>query len=146
MTNCADRDLTLLAPYDCPDRRPGRVLVVDDDEGVRLTMQRQLAAAGFDVVAASNAAEGLARLRVDGTIRLVLFDLMMPAMDGWSFRREQLSTPELAEVPAIVLTGAPLRAVSHEQLRAADYLLKPVGREHLISVVSNYCEPTQTAA
>jgi CheY-like chemotaxis protein len=141
-----DRALSLLTPYDCPRRGPGRILVIDDDEGVRTVLQRQLSAAGFDAVTASSATEGLEMLGTDGTIRLVLFDLMMPTMDGWSFRRRQLAAPDLADVPAIVLTGAPLGSVSHEQLQASDYLLKPVGREHLISVVSNYCERTRTAA
>ena len=135
-----------LAPYDYPDRRPGRVLLVEDDQVVRESMQRQLAFAGFDVVAARGAEEGLEALAADRSIRVVLLDLVMPAMDGWSFRREQLSAPAMATVPAVVMTGAPLPAVSHDQLLAADYLLKPVGYEHLISVVSNYCEPTRTAA
>lgn len=141
-----DHAVSLLTPYDCPKRGPGRILVIDDDAGIRTILQRHLAAAGFDAITASSAREGLDILHQDTTIRLVLFDLMMPTMDGWSFRREQLAAPDVARVPAIVLTGAPLRSVSHEQLQAADYLLKPVGREHLISVVANYCEPTKTAA
>src|SRR5690606_18219516 len=138
--------VSLLTPYDCPKRGPGRILVIDDDAGIRTILQRHLAAAGFEAVTAATAREGLAILHHDSTIRLILFDLMMPAMDGWAFRREQLAAPEVAHVPAIVLTGAPLRTVSHEQLQAADYLLKPVGRDHLISVVSNYCEPAWTGA
>jgi CheY-like chemotaxis protein len=131
----------LLAPYDCPRRGPGRVLVIDDEDGVRAAMTKQLAFAGFDVVAATGAGDGLDIMRADRTIRVVLLDMMMPAMDGWGFRQAQLADPTLAAIPAIVLTGAPLPSLLHEQLRAADYLLKPVGREHLISVVSNYCEP-----
>ena len=50
------------------------------------------------------------------------------------------------QLPATMLPGtcvvvSPLIALMHDQLRAADYILKPVGREHLISVVSNYCQP-----
>jgi CheY-like chemotaxis protein len=109
-------------------------------------MARVLTGAGFDVVAASTAGEGLEVLRVDGEVRVVLLDMMMPVQDGWTFRRVQLATPDLSGIPAIVLTGAPLPMLSHEQLRAADYLLKPVGLEHLISVVSNYCEPSRIPA
>ena len=131
----------LLAPYDCAQRGPGRVLVVDDDEGVRSVMTRQLTHAGFDVIAAQSAAEGLEILREDDSIRIVLLDMIMPAMDGWGFRQAQLADPALASIPAIVLTGASLPTLVHAQLQAADYLLKPVGRDHLVSVVSNYCEP-----
>jgi FixJ family two-component response regulator len=56
-------------------------------------------------------------------------------------REQQLEDPALSDVPVIILTGAPLPTLVHDQLRAADYILKPVGREHLISVVSNYCQP-----
>jgi CheY-like chemotaxis protein len=130
-----------LAPYDYPRRGPGRVLVIDDDEGLRTVMSRQLQLAGFDVVTAASGADGLDTLRADKSIRVVLLDMIMPVMDGWGVRSAQLADPSLAHVPAIILTGAPLPSLSHEQLRAADYLLKPVGRDHLVSVVSNYCEP-----
>jgi len=137
----ADNPRRQLAPYDYPRRGPGRVLVIDDDEGVRTVMRRQLQHAGFDVVAAASGREGLAMMRADSSIRLVLLDMIMPGMDGWGVREQQLEDPALADVPVIILTGAPLPTLVHDQLRAADYILKPVGREHLISVVSNYCQP-----
>ena len=135
-----------LAPYDCPQRGPGRVLVIDDDDGVRAMMGRQLERAGFDVVTAGSGTEGLEVLRADASIRVVLLDMIMPEIDGWGVRSAQLADPRLAHIPAVILTGAPLPSLVHEQLKAADYLLKPVGREHLISVVSNYCEPAAHAA
>jgi CheY-like chemotaxis protein len=135
----------LLAPYDCPHRGPGRVLVVDDDDGVRSAMTKQLAFAGFTVLAASRAHEALEILAADRSIRVVLLDMLMPDLDGWGFRQAQLADASMAAVPVIVLTGAPLPSLLHDQLQAADYLLKPVGRGHLISVVSNYCEPATRA-
>jgi two-component system, chemotaxis family, chemotaxis protein CheY len=143
MRSHADELERLLAPYDCARRGPGRVLVVDDDEGVCSVMTRQLTQAGFDVAAAHSAAEGLAILRKDGSFRIILLDMIMPKMDGWGFREAQLADPAIASVPAIILTGAPLPMLVHAQLQAADYLLKPVGRDHLLSVVSNYCEPVR---
>jgi CheY-like chemotaxis protein len=135
-----------LAPYDYPRRGPGRVLVIDDDDGVRTVMRKQLQHAGFDVVTAASGSEGLAMMRQDTSIRLVLLDMIMPALDGWGVRQKQMEDPQLAEVPVIILTGAPLPSLVHAQLHAADYLLKPVGRDHLISVVSNYCQPAVHAA
>jgi CheY-like chemotaxis protein len=122
------------------------VLVIDDDAGIRAVMTRQLQHAGFDVVAVASGPAGLDLLRSDASIRVVLLDMIMPDMDGWGVRRAQLADPRLADVPAIILTGAPLPSLVHEQLQAADYLLKPVGRDHLISVVSNYCEPAAQTA
>jgi CheY-like chemotaxis protein len=135
----------LLAPYDGPRRGPGRVLVIDDDEGVRMVMCRHLVSAGFDVVAAGSAAEGIAIMRSDASLKVVLLDMLMPTMDGWGFRRVQLADSAIASIPVIVLTGAPLPSLVHDQLKAADYLLKPVGRDHLLSVVSNYCAPVPPA-
>jgi CheY-like chemotaxis protein len=135
-----------LAPYDYPRRGPGRVLVIDDDEGVRTVMRKQLQHAGFDVVSAASGFDGLEMMRQDPGIRLVLLDMIMPVLDGWGVRRKQMEDPMLAQVPVIILTGAPLPSLVHDQLRAADYLLKPVGRDHLISVVSNYCQPAVHAA
>src|SRR5262245_6640380 len=93
----------LLAPYDGPQRGPGRVLVVDDDDGVRAVMTKHLAYAGFSVLAASRASEGLEILAADRSIRVVLLDMMMPDMDGWGFRRAQLANSAIATVPVIVL-------------------------------------------
>jgi CheY-like chemotaxis protein len=117
------------------------VLVVDDDEGIRMVMGKQLTTAGFDVLTAASGAEGLDALRREPTIRVVLLDMIMPEMDGWGFRQIQIADTRLSQVPAVILTGAPLPSLVHQQLKAADYLLKPVGRDHLISVVANYCEP-----
>ena len=135
-----------LAPYDYPRRGPGRVLVIDDDEGVRTVMRKQLQHSGFDVVTAASGFDGLTMMRQDPGIRLVLLDMIMPVLDGWGVRQKQMEDPLLSDVPVIILTGAPLPSLVHDQLRAADYLLKPVGRDHLISVVSNYCQPAVHAA
>jgi hypothetical protein len=46
-------------------------------------------------------------------------------------------------VPTVIVTGEPLTRVVHRELHANEYLLEPVGRDHRISVVSDYCEPVQ---
>ena len=119
-----------------------RVLVIDDDEAVRETLADGLRQAGFDVLDSGNGAEALEILRNDGQIGLVLLDLLMPEMDGWRFRHEQRSDPRLAAIPTVVTTGAPLVEVVDRELRADDYLLKPIGLEHLVSVVAHYVRPT----
>jgi CheY-like chemotaxis protein len=116
-----------------------RVLIIDDDPTVRRMLQRSLHTAGFDAAVAGGGAEGLRILAADSSIGLVLLDLMMPEMDGWKFRHAQRSDPAVAAIPVIVVTGVPLNTIVHTELQAADYLLKPVGREHLISVIGSYC-------
>jgi CheY-like chemotaxis protein len=133
-------DVPLLADPHPPDVGPGRVLVVDDDDDVRDVFKSILMLAGFDVVEASGGAEGLKILRTDRSIRLVLLDLTMPEMDGWRFRHEQRSDPRLSRIPTVIVSGEPLAHIVDEELRAADYLSKPVGRDHLVGVVAKYCE------
>jgi sigma-B regulation protein RsbU (phosphoserine phosphatase) len=120
---------------------PGRVLVVDDEDGLRRLFQQSLRRAGFDVVAESGGPAALQRLREDPSIRVVLLDLHMPEMDGWAFRQEQRADPQLRDVPTVIVTGAPIADVVGRELHAAEYLLKPVFPDHLVSVVSDYCEP-----
>lgn len=121
--------------------KSGRVLVVDDEPLMRAIFRRSLQSAGFDVVVAEDGPDGLQKLRQDPEIRIVLLDLNMPTMDGREFREEQRNDPQLKDVPTVIVTGEPLARLVETELHATEYLLKPVGRDHLISVVSDYCEP-----
>jgi CheY-like chemotaxis protein len=123
--------------------KQSRVLVVDDEPSMRLMFGRSLRSAGFDVIVANGGPEGLQKLREDPTIGLVLLDLNMPEMDGWRFRDEQRADPLLRDVPTVIVTGEPLARVVSQPLEATEYLIKPIGRDHLISVVSEYCNPIE---
>jgi CheY-like chemotaxis protein len=129
-----------LPVLDLPEVR-NRILVVDDDPGIRAVFEESLRLARFDVIVAHGGAEGLHLLRTDPSIGLVLLDLMMPEMDGWRFRHAQRTDSRLASIPTVVVSGSPLRNIVHEELGAADYLLKPVSREHLLSVARTYVRP-----
>lgn len=124
-----------------PRPTAGRVLVVDDEDAVREMFRRSLELAHFDVVVAAGGEEGLRLLRDDPAICLVLLDLAMPGMSGRTFRDLQRADPRLATVPTLIVTGSALAQIVHDELLAEDYLLKPVAREHLISVVARYCKP-----
>ena len=118
-----------------------QVLVIDDDAAVRETFTRGLRHAGFAVLATGSGAAALEILKNDPRIGLILLDLMMPGMDGWRFRSAQRTDARLAAIPTVVTTGAPLVEVVDQELKASDYLLKPVGLEHLVSVVAHYVRP-----
>ena len=74
---------------------PHRVLVVEDEEMIRDSLVEILADSGYDAIAAVDGRDALDKLRT-GSPRpcLILLDLMMPIMDGWSFREQQRSDPE----------------------------------------------------
>jgi len=133
-------------PLNPATSRPQTVLLVDDDAAVRQLFAQALRLAGFEVAQASSGGEALDLLRSNASIGVILLDLKMPDMDGWHFRLAQRADPRLAAIPTVITTGAPLSEVLDCDLKAADYLLKPVGLEHLISVVAHYVRPVREAS
>ena len=126
--------------------RHGRILIVDDERVVRDFFRRALLMAGFEVVVASGGAEGLRMLALDRQIQVVFLDLNMPHVDGWAFRAAQLSDPRLASVPVVIVTGTAPNLVKDAELRADDYLRKPIGTDQLIAIASRYCRrPVEVA-
>jgi DNA-binding response OmpR family regulator len=121
-------------------RRSACVLIVEDDPPTLHLLGHTLREAGFAVVMTGNGTTALEMLRDDPAIRVVLLDLEMPGFSGWEFRRAQRADRKLAAVPTVVITSTALDKIVDNDLRAADYLLKPVSPEHLVSVITKYCE------
>ena len=110
------------------------VMVVEDDALIRDLVIQVLACEGFTAIGARNGAEALQHLREEHIHpSLILLDLMMPVMDGWQFRIEQLSDPELAGIPVVVMSASDDGAVPAE-----DHVDKPFGIEALLGVVSRF--------
>jgi CheY-like chemotaxis protein len=111
------------------------VLVVDDERDIRELVQDILQFEGYSVVTASNGREALEHLRRAALPGLILLDLMMPIMNGWEFRAEQLEDPQLRSIPVVVLTGnryAPERA---RELNVSSYITKPIHLDQLLALV-----------
>jgi len=116
---------------------PGAILIVEDDNDVRSALSELLESEGFAVEGAPDGREALARLR-GGTVcpAVILLDLMMPGMDGWDFRTEQLRDPKLASVPVVIVSASGFsRETIGTQFRPAGYLRKPIARDELLGVV-----------
>jgi CheY-like chemotaxis protein len=99
---------------------PKTVLVVDDDADLR-----------------ADGTEALAYLRTGARPCMILLDLMMPGMNGWEFRSEQLQDPRLADIRTVVITAQP--AVRMAPIQADQFLFKPVRLEELLSTVEQLC-------
>ncbi|MBI3244730.1 MAG: response regulator [Chloroflexi bacterium] len=112
------------------------VLVIDDDPAVRDLIDRFLSKEGFRVVSAANGADGLQLARRLHPEAITL-DVMMPGMDGWSVLAALKADPELAAIPVIILTIMENQSIGYA-LGAADYMVKPVDRERLVSVLKKY--------
>ena len=116
-----------------------RVLVIDDDVALREILRDCLEAEGYAVDVAVDGRDGLDRLQ-HRRPRVILLDLMMPVMDGWTFRAEQLARDELARIPVIVLSAAHGARRQAELLGAAAIIEKPFDLDSLCATVVTLAE------
>jgi CheY-like chemotaxis protein len=116
-----------------------RILVVEDDAAIRDELADVLREHGYDVLVAENGEEALGRLSSEDPLCLIVLDLMMPIMDGWGFRAEQLKHPRVAHVPVVLISGGHDAAHEAAALGAVGYLVKPFKWEALIKVVERGC-------
>ncbi len=116
--------------------RPNTVFVIEDDIGVSEALTAVLSAEGYSVTTAANGVEALAKLREAPPPGLIVLDLMMPVMDGYEFRAEQLREPALADVPVIVLTAG--TAPRARELGHVDILKKPIDLASLLAAIARY--------
>lgn len=122
------------------------VLVVDDDQAIRETIQEVLQEQGFSVATVRNGQEALAWLRASSAPALILLDLSMPMMDGQTFRKEQEKDPLLALIPVIAISAAAGLAEKVQPMHIDGYLRKPMALDDLISTVGRYCAETSPEA
>jgi PAS domain S-box-containing protein len=114
----------------------GTVLVIDDDTNACDLISRVVAREGFRVVTASSGEQGL---RLAKTLRptLITLDVMLPKTDGWSVLAALKRSPELRDIPVIMITMVDDRNLGYA-LGASEYLTKPVEREYLASLLRKY--------
>jgi two-component system KDP operon response regulator KdpE len=110
-----------------------KILVIDDEEAVRLVVSAQLQRFGYATVLATDGLDGLRRFYTDQP-DLVLLDIVMPEMDGWQVL-ERLR--EVSNVPVLLLTGAAQERDKIRGLRegADDYVTKPFSGQELLARV-----------
>ena len=109
------------------------VLIVEDDVDTREMLGRFLELEGFNVETAANGRQALDRLEAGAAASVIVLDLMMPVMDGWQFRREQVRRESLANIPVIVVSAAG-RDRMH-QIDANTFVSKPVDLEEFLACV-----------
>jgi CheY-like chemotaxis protein len=113
------------------------VLIVEDDPDTREMIGRFLELEGFTVAFAANGKQALDRLDAGTPTCVILLDLMMPVMDGWEFRRQQIRQARLARIPVVVVSAAGQDLI--EQIHADRYLTKPLDLEELLRTVTRFC-------
>lgn len=114
-----------------PDTAPIRLLLVDDEPGLREPLAEYLSRQGFAVTQAASAAEARSILR-DDVPELVLLDIMMPGEDGLSLCRH---LSEARAIPTILLTakGEAMDRIIGLEIGADDYVVKPFEPRELVA-------------
>jgi DNA-binding response OmpR family regulator len=113
-----------------------RVLVVDDEPQVVWVLQLALDAEGYEVLTARNGIEAMAKIS-EGHPELMVLDVMMPRMDGWSVMRELAKLPA-DERPRVVMVTALASGRDREtaqQLGVDVYMPKPFDVDALLGVL-----------
>jgi len=107
-----------------PTDGPFSVLIIDDDPMVQHLVRGQLEAEQFRVVSASDGVEGLTLAReVRPTV--IILDIHLPRLDGWTVLAELKSDPVLAQIPVVMMSVEEQRARGYS-FGACEYLVKPV--------------------
>ena len=111
-----------------------RVLVVDDSSLVRLYYRSALETAGFEVKQAINGIEAMEKV-LSESFDLVIVDVNMPRMDGFTFLRSLRSgVAEVATLPALMIsTESGVQDIAEAKVAGANfYLVKPVAEAELV--------------
>jgi len=113
------------------------ILVVDDDVDIRDSLAEILSEEGYPVRCCANGAEALDQLRNFGGASLIILDLMMPVMNGWTFREVQTHDARIASIPVITMSAvADLEPQSQPQQGGGLLLCKPVNLDKLLERVA----------
>src|SRR6266508_5826940 len=117
-----------------------RILIVEDDPAVRAALSELLRERGYEVACATDGKDALAQLGTRPAPSLILLDLAMPVMDGWSFRAEQRRDPKLAGIPTVVLSATPAAdAHALDGFEPDAALSKPFDFDRLVETVHRLC-------
>ncbi|MGW2765871.1 HAMP domain-containing protein [Streptomyces sp. NPDC001275] len=119
------------------------VLVVDDDARNLFALSGILELHGFRVLHAENGRKGIETLVGNPDVALVLMDVMMPEMDGYTATSEIRRLPQYVELPIIAVTAKAMPGDREKSLAsgASDYVTKPVDTDDLIARVRHWLSP-----
>ncbi len=116
-----------------------RVLIVEDDDGIREALAECVASMGVEVATARDGQDGLSVARAGSRPDAILLDLRMPRLDGHGFLSAVRADPALAGIPVIAMTAW------HDQPRLPVYafLKKPFDLDELAKILGRLARPRQ---
>jgi CheY-like chemotaxis protein len=117
-----------------------RVLLVEDDNDIRELMTAALEVMGYVVIAAADGQDGLDKLTTSNPLpSLILLDMMMPAMDGQTFRTLQRQNPAVAHIAVVLVSAYPDLASVALEMGALAYVQKPADVQEVLGIVEAHC-------
>ncbi len=122
-----------------PDTSKGTILYVEDNPENRTLVRRVLNSEGYSVVEAGNASQALERLN-NGGLDLILMDISMPEMDGYSLTSQIRSIPHFAFIPIIAVTANVMRGDREKSIQAGcdGYIQKPIDIDTLAFQIERF--------
>lgn len=119
-----------------------RILVVDDEKNIRLTLGQTLEVVGYQVETAVNGEDALKQLAV-GVFDLILLDLRMPGMDGIEVLKQIVEQRPETRVIVVTAHGTVDTAVEAMKIGAVDFIQKPFAPQEIRSLVAQVLDPSQ---
>jgi two-component system cell cycle response regulator DivK len=122
-----------------PNETPIRILYIEDYPDNRMLIRRVLMAEGYEVLEAGDAQEAL-RIALSNPPDLILMDINLPEVDGYTLTARIRSTPRLAHIPVVALTANVMKGDRERVLEAGcdGYIQKPVDIDQLPWQISKY--------
>jgi two-component system cell cycle response regulator DivK len=113
-----------------------KILLVEDHEEIWDFLSRRLKRRGFDVLLAHDGQQGVDKVRAERP-DIVLLDMNLPVMDGWTAAETLKGDPETAPIPLIALTAHALSGDREKAMQAGcdDYHAKPIDFSKLLSQI-----------
>ena len=111
-----------------------KILVVDDEEDILELVKYNLTREGYEVVCAATGEQALERLK-RAPVDLIVLDLMLPGIDGYTVARQVKSDPDNRDIPIVMLTakGSETDVVTGLEMGAEDYVVKPFSPRVLLA-------------
>ncbi len=128
-----------------PQNNKGTILYVEDNPDNRSLIRRVLTAEGFSVVEAINATQALEKLDIE-TINLILMDINMPDMDGYTLTAKIKGIQKFSKIPIVAVTANVMRGDREKSLEAGcdGYIQKPIDIDILAMQIERFL--TRSAA
>lgn len=117
-----------------------KILIVEDDTSIRELLVEVLESEGYLVSSSINGADGIKSLE-SNIPDLILTDVSMPIMDGYTFKRELYYNPKWNKIPVVAMSAQDQAADKLADYGMNSFVKKPLKLEHLLKTLKSITRP-----